>query len=149
MADWNIPSDIYPTTTTYAGLPQNIQDQLTTLFNKSAPAVDTYQKTLSALSSPAAFISAYKPIQKGVNQSLISCLANNGILNSQQATNILSASAQTVAQQYLQKLMEVAGIQAQGASLPISIADAMKFSTSYQANPLAPYELMAQILLGT
>lgn len=149
MADWNIPSDIYPTTTTYSGLPQNIQDQLSSLFTQASPAITDYQKTLKSLASPASYISAQKPVQKGINESLITALANKGILSSQQANNILTGSAQNVTQQYLNKLLEISGAQATGANLPLSIADAMKYTQSYQANPLAPYELMAQILLGT
>lgn len=146
---WNIPSDVYPTTTTYSGLPLSIQTQLASLFGQATPAIADYQKTLKSLASPASFISAYKPVQKGINESLINSLANKGILQSQQANNILGTSAQNVTSQYLQKLMELAGVQAQGTALPLSIADAMKYTSSYQANPLAPYELMAQILLGT
>jgi hypothetical protein len=119
------------------------------LFGQATPAIADYQKTLKSLASPASFISAYKPVQKGINESLINSLANKGILQSQQANNILGTSAQNVTSQYLQKLMELAGVQAQGTALPLSIADAMKYTSSYQANPLAPYELMAQILLGT
>lgn len=146
MAGFDIPTDKFPTTTTYSGLPPEMMEQLQAYIDRTAPILDQYAGVLKNVASPASFISANRPVQKALVGDIINDLAQRGILSSTDAADLIREASMKVPQAYMQNLLGAAGALQTGAALPLAGYNVGRVSTSESINPLAPYELMLQAL---
>ena len=116
---FDIPTSLYPKTTT-----------------KLYPwAEENLKQLMPQLTSPGAFAQSYRPIFKDLTRNIISGQARKGILPSTVTEQALTEAAKIPYQGYLNQMM--------GAGQLLS---GMKGAT-YE-NPLAPYELMSQLLMN-
>lgn len=146
MAGFDIPTDKFPTTTTYIGLPPEMMEQLQAYIDRTNPILDQYAGVLKNVASPASFISANRPVQKALVGDIINDLAQRGILSSTDAADLIREASMKVPQAYMQNLLGAAGALQTGAALPLAGYNVGRVSTSESINPLAPYELMLQAL---
>jgi hypothetical protein len=130
-----------------------LKDQATKLPEMAANIGNTLNDQYSNLMRNAMNSNAF--------QGVLNSLSNKGMLNSSIAQNTLASAGKTIAQQVADKAFEslleqqklqltVPSILAQIATLgqeSDSSGSSSSSSSSYSANPLAPYELMAQMMM--
>ena len=155
---FNIPTNIYPRSgstsksTSRSGLSESAMPYWKSYMNELMPMVGEYKNIMNMLKSPATFVEAYRPVQKGITESLIGNLASRGVLGGTTAENVLTRSAESVPTGYLQALQGIAGLFGQGAGMPLSALQLGQESTStgggtsYSENQSIPYQMMLQML---
>lgn len=146
---FNIPTNLFPTSGSVSGLSPDVAqwvfDQLKTNYPQMFSG---YQNTLNQLSSPESFIKAYEPIQQGLFKNLLDQYGQKGTLSSSVMSDALAQAMQWGPQAYYQNLANTANLYGQGVGTTQGLLNPLSGSVSSSTNPLAPYELMANMILG-
>lgn len=149
---FDIPPDVFPTSqsASYSGLSPELQQRLGGYLDQLEPLLGQYRGVMDMLSSPGSFTAAYRPIQKDVNELLLKNMGQRGLISSTTAEKAFTKAAETVPQAYLSQLLGIADRFRTGAALPVTGLGMGTGTTSaaYTEDPLAPYTLMKQIIMG-
>jgi len=153
----DIPTGLYPTATSTSasesGLYPEFKQPLMDLIKTLSPAAGEYMNLLGQASTPGAFQASFNPIMEGTVDKIVEDLAKRGLIDSGEKSKLLQQASQAVPQAWLSNLLNIAGQYGEAAKLPILGIGEARYGTSggtsLSENPLAPYELMVNLLLGT
>lgn len=139
----DFPTDIGPYA--YTQLTPESAEQLAYFQSVMGPVLEQYTGVLDTMASPGAFIETMRPVQRGVNEALLTDWANRGIISSSTADQALAAAAEAVPMAYMQQLLGIADAYSKAAELPYT---GVGLGTeSYQYDPTAMYDMIADMLM--
>ena len=135
---------------TYSGLTPELQAQLQGWLDQMDPWVADYGKVLKGLSSPGAFMEAYKPVQDNLIKSKLNELVNKGLMSSSDADRMFKEVLNQAPTAYLQNMGTAADAYSAGMSKLLEGMNMGKYtegsSSSYSQTPSTNWLMMVNAL---
>ena len=153
--NFNIPTDVFPYSTSYAGLPEDFRTGfLSTLMPQLKSSIEGMPGNIDKYTQNA--LNAYKGMtgtaMKEAMPGLLNQLAGRNVLDSTVTSDAIGKTMRDIIGGYGAKgyetAMEGARMKAGMPQVLGNLAQLGQYSGGFQADPLAPYNTMANLIRG-